>query len=263
MNTILNYILWDADFAAFHFAGRDFRWYSFLFVSAIWVAYGTAYPIFKKEKIDVGHLQSLWLYCLVGAIVGARLGEVFFYEPAHYWANPMEVFKIWKGGLSSHGATFVLFVIVWLYAVKAMKIPFPAVGDRIVSGIALGASCVRFGNLMNSEIVGRVTDVPWAFVFKRVDDLPRHPIQLYEAFAYIFLGILLYVLYPKMKHKTGFISGLFLAGMFGVRFFLEFFKQNNSTITEGFPLTMGQVLSFPLALAGIYLMMRKTPEKNS
>ena len=129
--------------------------------------------------------------------------------------------------------------------------------------IALGGAFIRFGNLMNSEIVGRVTDVPWAFVFKRVDDLPRHPIQLYEAFAYIFLGILLYVLYPKMKHKTGFISGLFLAGMFGVRFFLEFFKQNNSTITEGFPLTMGQVLSFPLALAGIYLMMRKTPEKNS
>lgn len=261
MEMILNYITWDADFAAFHFAGKDFRWYSFLFVAAIWIAYGVAYLIFKKEKIDIGHLQTLWLYCLVGAIVGARLGEVLFYEPEYYFSHPSEIPKIWKGGLASHGATFVLIAIMWTYSVRVMKMPFVALGDIIGSGISLGASCVRFGNLMNSEIVGRVTDVPWAFIFKRVDDQPRHPIQLYEAFAYIILGIALYILYPRMKHKTGFLGGMFLTGMFGTRFLLEFFKQNNSAVTEGFPLTMGQLLSLPLALAGIYLMLRKTPVK--
>ncbi len=260
MELIFNYITWNADFAAFHFAGRDFRWYSLLFVAAIWFAYGGAYLIFKREKMDIGHLQSIWLYSLIGAIVGARLGEVLFYEPEFYFSNPSEIPKIWKGGLASHGATFVMIGIMWFYSVRVMKIPFPALGDIIGGGICLGAACVRFGNLMNSEIVGRVTDVPWAFIFKRVDDLPRHPIQLYEAFTYIILGIALLVLYPRMKQRTGFLGGLFLLGMFGSRFILEFFKQNNSMITEGFPLTMGQLLSLPLALVGAYFVFRTSPK---
>lgn len=232
------------------------RWYALLFVSGLWSAYAIIYLLFKKKNIPIENLQTLWLLCVVSAVVGARLGEVLFYEPAYYWAHPADIVKIWKGGLASHGATFVLFVTIGGYAYYGMKKPFFWLGDFVVSGIAMAAAFVRFGNFMNAEIVGRVSDVSWAMIFPTFDNSPRHPVQLYEGVFYVFLSAALFYLFPKYKDKEGFLSGLFLLGMFGTRFLLEFFKQNNSDLTEGFALTMGQVLSIPLALLGLWLMLR-------
>lgn len=232
------------------------RWYALLFVSGLWIAYGITYKLFKIRQIPAERLQSLWLLAVVGAVVGARLGEVLFYNPQFYFSNPAEILKIWNGGLASHGATLVLIGLFYYYATQVLQKPFFWLGDSLVSGIAATAACVRLGNFINGEIVGRASQLPWSMVFPEYDEQPRHPVQLYEALTYILLSAALYVLFPKWQDKTGKLSGLFFAGMFGTRFLLEFFKQNNSTLTEGFPLTMGQLLSLPLAVLGLWLLAK-------
>lgn len=236
------------------------RWYALFFVCGLWAAYGLSYLLFKRDGIPIEKLQSLWLWCVVGAIVGARLGEVLFYEPAYYFSHPADIPKIWQGGLASHGATFALFVIIWAFAKYSLKKSLMDLGDYLVSGISIAAACVRFGNFMNAEIVGRVSNQPWAMIFPSFDNSPRHPVQLYEGIFYVILSAILFSLFPKYKAKTGYLSGLFLVGMFGTRFFLEFFKQNNSDLTEGAFFTMGQLLSLPLAMVGLWFMFRKKAE---
>lgn len=253
---ILGFITWGANHEAFELFGRSFRWYSILFVSGLWAAYFTIGRIFKKDGIPTEVLQKLWVIGVIGAVIGARLGEVLFYNPQHYFAHPEEILMIWRGGLSSHGTTFTLLVITYLFAKWEMKVPFFTLGDKVVAGIAIAAAFVRFGNFMNSEILGHPSQLPWSVIFSTVDNIPRHPIQLYEGFAYIILSVVLFWGYMRTSspQKSGFWSGIFMVGMFGTRFFLEFFKENMSTLTEGFPLTMGQVLSLPLAIWGVYLV---------
>lgn len=254
-------IIWDADRIAFTIPGlgREIAWYSLLFVIGLWLAYFNIKKVFSLENISVEYAQKLWLYGAVAALVGARLGEIIFYDPQKYIKDPAAIIRVWEGGLASHGATFALIVLVLWFAHKVMHKSFLWLGDRIVSGISITAACVRFGNLMNSEVVGTPTSVPWGFIFKSHDNIARHPVVLYEGITYLIMSIVLYFLFVQ-KHKTmreGYLAGIFLASMFGIRFFLEFMKENNSTLTENFPLTMGQVLSLPLFLFGLYLMLRK------
>jgi phosphatidylglycerol---prolipoprotein diacylglyceryl transferase len=251
-------IFWDVSPIAFSLLGRDFRWYSLLFVLAIWGAYAFFVFIFKKENLAPEVAQKAIIYSVVSLLIGARLGEVLFYSPEVYLKDPAEIFKIWHGGLSSHGATFALLALIWAFAKWEVKKSFTWLGDRITPAISFSAACVRFGNLFNSEIVGTPTNMPWGFIFHSHDQVVRHPVQLYEGITYIFLCVFLTNYYLKHKNNLadGLMGGIFLTGMFGTRFILEFFKENNSSLTENFPLTMGQLLSLPLLVFGIYLLMR-------
>lgn len=264
---MLTSIIWEANRIAFTvpILGRDIAWYSLLFISGLWLAYFNFKKVFSLENINIEYAQKLWLYGAIWALIGARLGEIIFYDPQKYIDDTSKIIRVWEGGLSSHGGTFALIVLVWWFGTKVMQKSFLWLGDRIVSGIAIGAACVRFGNLMNSEIIGTPTSLPWGFVFKVHDNIARHPVVLYEGIVYVILSIFLYFTFVKnyKTMKDGYIGALFLVGMFGTRFFLEFMKENNSTLTENFPLTMGQVLSLPLCLFGIYILISRTVRQRS
>jgi len=255
-------IFWDVSPIAFSLFGRDFRWYSLFFVLAIWGAYGFFVFVFNKENLPPETPQKAIIYSVICLLIGARLGEVIFYSPEVYLKDPMEIFKIWHGGLSSHGATFALLALIWAFAKWEIQRDFTWLGDRITPAISFSAACVRFGNLCNSEIVGTPTNVPWGFIFHSHDQVVRHPVQLYEGITYIFLCLLVTYLYLKKRTNLppGLLGGIFLTAMFGIRFILEFFKENNSSLTENFPLTMGQLLSLPLFVFGVYLLRQS--QKN-
>lgn len=220
-------IYWDASPIAFSLLGKDFRWYSLFFVLAIWGAYAFFVFVFNKEKLPPETAQKAILYSVVCLLIGARLGEVLFYNPEVYWKDPSEIYKIWHGGLSSHGATFALIALIWAFSKWEVKSTFTWLGDRITPAISFSAACVRFGNLFNSEILGTPTDMPWGFIFVSHDNISRHPVQLYEGITYIILCLTVTYLYIKRKDNLpeGLLGGIFLTGMFGTRFILEFFKE--------------------------------------
>jgi prolipoprotein diacylglyceryl transferase len=185
-------------------------------------------------------------------VVGARLGEVFFYEWPYYRAHPAEIVRIWRGGLASHGAVISIALTLWLYARFVVGKPFLWILDRTAPGIAFTAACVRFGNLLNSEILGKPTAVAWAFVFQRIDGVPRHPVQLYEGIVYLLLCAALIAVGRRYALPEGCLSGLFLLGMFVPRWLLEFTKEG--TIVAG-GMNTGQVLSVPLVLIGVTMFV--------
>lgn len=258
---LLNYITWNVNPVVIEILGREIRWYGILFALGFVVGHYLMTKIFQIEKIDIKHLDSLTYYMIFSTVIGARLGHCFFYEPEYYLSNPAEIIAIWKGGLASHGAAIGILLALWLYSRSRPEQPFLWVVDRIVITVAFAGVCIRLGNLMNHEIIGKPTDLPWAFIFTLVDDKPRHPSQLYEAFAYAFIFIFLYRLYFK-KYTTqtphGLLFGWFLILIFGVRILVEFLKEDqvaneqDLVIIPG--LNMGQNLSIPFVLLGIYLI---------
>jgi len=248
------YIYWDADPIAFEAGPLTFRWYGLLFAAALL----QGYYILRNEYARAGEDpdDSIWLVysAIAGIILGARFGHVFFYEPERYLANPGEIIKFWKGGLASHGATIGLFVVVIIYTKVVRKIPFRIIADRFALMLPLATACVRLGNFFNSEIVGRVTDVPWAVVFTRVDYQPRHPSQLYEVamgvtLFFIVWGVDRYYTKREKERPLGLLISIFLVGYFTMRFFVEFAKAYQTLEPGG--LTMGQYLSIPFALLGV------------
>ena len=220
----MNAIHWAADPVMFVLGQREFTWYALLFVSGLLVGYVIVGRTFMAEGIDIVYANLLLIFVALGAVIGARLGEVVFYEWSYYRAHPRELLRIWHGGLASHGA---------------------------VIGIALAAACVRFGNLMNSEVLGKPTSLPWAIVFDRVDSIPRHPVQVYEGLWYIALCLTLLLARQRWAPPQGVLSGLFLVGMFLPRFFLEFAKEG-PVVFAG--MNTGQVLSVPLIIVGALLL---------
>ena len=196
------------------------------------------------------------MYVAVGTIVGARLGHVLFYEREHYFNNPGDIIKIWEGGLASHGAAIGILLALWVFTIRVSKKPFLWITDKVVLTIASAAVFIRFGNLMNSEIIGQPTEVPWAFVFERVDMLPRHPTQLYESLSYLVLfGFLCYMYWKtEAKNYLGRLFGVFLIGTFSFRFFLEFTKVHQASFATEWALNMGQWLSIPAVLAGVVIV---------
>ena len=254
---MLNYIVWDVNPDIFHIGSLTIRWYGLLFALGFYLGYLILKKIYIKEDIHLDWLEKLTVYMFVGVVVGARLGHCFFYEPDYFLQNPLEIIKIWRGGLASHGASVGILIALYLYSRKIKK-PFFWIMDRIVIPVALAGFLIRMGNLMNSEIYGHPTTVSWAFIFAADDNIPRHPTQIYEGLAYILIFLGLYFLFFKTKIADfkGLIFSIFLVDLFTARFFIEYFKENQVAFEEGMKLNMGQWLSIPFIIFGLFLFIK-------
>jgi len=253
-------IPWNVNPEIFSIGKFAIRWYGLLFASSFFFGYLIMAGFFKKEKIPEEVLDRLTLYMALGTIIGARLGHCLFYEPAYYLSNPVEILMVWHGGLASHGAGIGIFIALYLFAKKSKK-SYLWILDRVAVVVALSGFFIRTGNLMNSEIYGVETNLPWGFVFLRNGEtVPKHPTQIYEALAYLLVFILLYFIYKKNRgvFKSGLLFSLFMMLVFTFRFFVEFIKNNQVAFESGMTLNMGQWLSIPFVLFGIILLYKTT-----
>lgn len=253
---MLSFITWNPSPEIFSIGPVSIRWYGLLFASSFLCGFKIMEYIFKKEKINLEILDKLIIYVAIGTVVGARLGHCFFYDFGYYSKHPLEILQIWKGGLASHGAAIGILVALYFFVKKVSTKSYWWVVDRVVITVALASFFIRIGNLMNSEIIGSVTDVPWAFIFLVEDGLPRHPSQLYEGLCYLIIFLILFGLYLKKgtQLKEGFIFGLYLVMVFTTRFFMEFIKAEQVDFEKGMLLNMGQILSIPLVLIGLVIL---------
>ncbi|MCD4695196.1 MAG: prolipoprotein diacylglyceryl transferase [Bacteroidales bacterium] len=264
---ILTSIVWNVNPEIISFGNFAVRWYGLLFALGFVFGYIIIGKIFKQEKIPQKTLDTVTTYMVVGTVIGARIGHCLFYEPEYYLSDPIKILKIWEGGLASHGAAIGILLALWLFARKVKK-PYLWVLDRIVIVVALAGFFIRTGNLMNSEIYGVETTLPWGFIFTRWGEtLSKHPTQIYEGLSYLVIFIVLYFIYNKRRAtlKPGFIFGLFLTALFAIRFLIEFIKEPQVGFEETMALNMGQLLSIPFVLAGLGLLFyarRNNPVKN-
>jgi phosphatidylglycerol---prolipoprotein diacylglyceryl transferase len=248
---------WNADPIAVSIGPLSIHWYGLLFAAAFIVGLQIMGRMFVREGRDKNDLDSLLGFVVVGALVGARLGHCLLYDPAYYLSNPLDILKVWEGGLASHGGVVGILLGVWIYA-RTRNYPFLWLLDRIAVPAVLGGAFIRVGNFMNSEIVGMPTIVPWAVIFERVDPLPRHPVQLYEAAAYLLIFAVLFLAWQRegLRRRQGLLAGTFLVLVFTARFVLEFYKMPQAAYEYGQFLTVGQWLSVPCVLAGLWLLFR-------
>ena len=256
---MLNYFHWSMDPQIFSIADFSVSWYGLLFATGFYFGFHIMRWVYVREEKSLTTLDRIFIYMVLGAVLGARLGHCLFYEPAYYLSNPLEIIKIWHGGLASHGGVVGMLIAMYVYARQTAEIEFLWLLDRMTLVIALGSFFIRFGNFFNSEILGTLTTVPWAIVFSRVDLLPRHPAQLYEAGVYLFLFVILVCLYLKYKQqlKPGFMMGLLMVVIFSSRFLIEFVKVPQESFAPILNLNMGQWLSIPVILLGLYFMVSK------
>jgi phosphatidylglycerol---prolipoprotein diacylglyceryl transferase len=277
---LLNYIRWNPSPEIFTIPGIDWpvRWYGLTWALAFIASHFFMNRIFKAEGRSEKELDTLTLYIILGTIIGARLGHCLFYGPwfdemnaegivinEGYISHPLNMLKVYEGGLASHGGAIGIITAMILYCRKT-KESWLWLFDRLVVVVPLASMSIRIGNLINSEIIGRVTDVPWAFIFVQEDDLPRHPAQLYEAIFCLFLFILMYWLWKNKRNAVGpgFMFGLLCILLFIERFVDEFFKENQAAFEGSLPINMGQILSIPFIVIGIVMVLRsKKLEPNS
>ena len=272
---MLNYITWNVDPELFSIGPLTVRWYGLLWAVGIWLALIIVQRIFKHEKHPESWVDKLFIYTVLGTIVGARLGHCFFYEwkelaePVtflgisfkygnHYLTHPWELLYIWRGGLASHGGAIGILIAMYYYNKNVSNKGYIWIFDRLVIGVALAGAAIRLGNLMNSEIYGTATTLPWGFIFVRDGQTePMHPTQIYEMIYCLVTFAVTYWLYYKKEayKKTGLIFGVFLLGIFGTRFLLEFIKLNQEAFESGMILNMGQILGVPFIIWGIWLIM--------
>jgi phosphatidylglycerol:prolipoprotein diacylglycerol transferase len=318
MTAPLAYITWTADPIIAHLGPLLLRWYGILFALGFVIGSFVLTHIYKEEGVRPYWVDVITFYMVVGTVLGARLGHVFFYQPDYYLQHPAEILKIWEGGLASHGATIGILLAVFIFSVRN-KFDYLWVLDRIVIVVAIGGACIRLGNLMNSEIVGKPTTAPWGFIFPRDTEhlayvqpgqvlpdgarlvqrnyrevppenpgdapgrvetaptllpvgtaptpglsiaAPRHPTQIYESLFCVFLLALLYGLWNKYKQRTprGLLFGLFVVLLFTFRILVEFLKENQVTNETGiiaqYHLNIGQLLSIPFILIGLWVLLR-------
>jgi len=253
---LLATITWSISPEIYSIGPIHIRYYGLLFALSFVVGFKIMEHIFNKENRSMDDLNDLVWYMILGTVIGARLGHCLFYNPDYYLANPIEILKIWTGGLASHGAAVGILTSIYFYSKKKKKQSFLWVMDRVVITVALAAVFIRMGNLFNSEIIGHPTDLAWGFIFTSVDNIPRHPAQLYEALFYLLSFVIIYFQYKKYdgKFNDGYLFGIFLILIFGFRIFVEYFKENQTYFEEGMLLNMGQLLSIPLVIAGIYFL---------
>lgn len=262
---IISAIIWNVDPEIFRIGNFAIRWYGLLFALGFVFGYIIMGSIFKKEKIPQKLLDTLTMYMVIGTVVGARLGHCLFYEPGFYLSHPLNILKIWEGGLASHGAAVGIIIALYFFSRKAKK-TFLWIIDRVVIVVALAGFFIRMGNLMNSEIYGVETSLPWGFIFVRWGEtLPKHPTQIYEALSYLLIFVLLYSIYLRkgIKLKDGYIFGLFLILLFSARFLIEFIKEPQVGFEDNMILNMGQLLSIPFVLLGIAILIRSKKQKKS
>jgi len=245
-------IPWDVNPEIFRIGSFAVRWYGLLFASSFLFGYFIMQRIFRNEGLADATLDRLTIYMAVGVIVGARLGHCLFYEPGYYLSHPVEILKIWHGGLASHGAAIGILLAIW-YFVRKEKKDYTWAIDRIAIVVALSGFFIRTGNLMNSEIYGVETTLPWGFVFLRNGETaPKHPTQIYEALSYLMIFLLLFWLYWRKKgeHIQGTLISLTCILIFISRFLIEFLKEDQVDFESAMKLNMGQWLSIPFILLG-------------
>lgn len=267
-------IVWNVNPEAFSVGPLTVRWYGMLWATGILLALFIVQKLYKNENLPEAWMDKQFLYVVIGTIVGARLGHCFFYEwhllhePINilgitfkygnpYFTRPWELLYIWEGGLASHGGALGIMVAMWLYNNKVTHKGFIWGFDRLVIGVAIAGACIRLGNLMNSEIYGGVTSMPWGFIFVRNGETePKHPTQIYEMLYCVITFAVVWWMYWKKKSylRTGLIFGVFLIGIFLSRFLLEFIKNDQELFESGMLFNMGQWLSIPFILWGIYLI---------
>ena len=244
----------------------ELRWYGLGFAAAFLLGYVLGSAMFRHAGYRQEDADALLTYLFVGTLVGARLGEVIFYNPEYYLRNPAEILMIWQGGLASHGAFIGNILAIWLYVRKRPHISYMWVLDRMTIPFAIGGVFVRIGNFFNSEIYGLPTDVPWAVIFQQVDAQPRHPSMLYEAGVGVLLFIVLWSMYKyrPWRHTPppGALLGTFLTILFTGRFIIEISKVEQADFAVNWIVGMGQLLSIPLVIAGLYLLITKVNWKH-
>jgi phosphatidylglycerol:prolipoprotein diacylglycerol transferase len=254
------YIVWNPNPILLDLGFWAIRWYGLLFASGFAFGYFIMARIFKQEGKPEADMDSLTLHMVLGTVIGMRLGHCLFYQPDYYLAHPLEILFVWKGGYASHGAAIAIPIALWFYARAhaATQQTFLWILDRICYVTALAAVMIRLANFANSEIVGEPTDVPWAMIFPEVDMQPRHPTQLYEAAWYLLSFFILGRVYRRYRERTpqGILFGAFLLLVFGFRFVIEFLKKEQVPFEVGMPLNMGQILSIPFVLIGLYFFAR-------
>lgn len=266
----LLYILWNPDLEIFRIGNFAIRWYSTCWLIGLALAYFIVKWLYKNQKVKDAYFDPLFMYCFLGILIGARLGHCLFYQPEYFlssWTHVVEMFLpihqmadgSWKftgyEGLASHGGTLGLMIALYLYY-RRTHMNLWHVLDDIAIATPITACFIRLGNLMNSEIIGTPTHVPWAFIFERVDMTPRHPGQLYEAIAYFFFFFVMLHFYKRTSKKvgTGFYFGLCLTLIFTFRFFIEYTKDIQVDFESGMIFNMGQLLSIPFIILGIACM---------
>ncbi len=254
-------VYWDVDPVIFSLGKIQIRYYSLFFIIAFTIGYYIFKYFFKREQVPLTLLDPLLYTLIIGTLVGARLGHCLFYQPDYYLANPIEILYVWEGGLASHGGAIALLLAMWWFTHhygKKHQFSFLWIMDRLGITVALAGFFIRMGNLMNSEIYGNETTMPWGFVFLRNGELvPKHPTQLYEALSYLALFILLLFLYRKRlpRLKEGTLFGIFLLVLFAARFFIEYIKEPQVPFEESMALNMGQILSIPFIFAGAVILL--------
>jgi phosphatidylglycerol---prolipoprotein diacylglyceryl transferase len=261
---ILNYIHWNPDPEIVNIFGISIRYYGLLFVGGLILCIYILGWIFKREKIPSENLERLSIYGMIGILAGARLGHCLFYEPSYYFSHPLEMILpitflpdggikfIGYQGLASHGGVLGLLIALYFYSRKSKHSMIDTIDlIAVVAGLSFGF--IRLGNFMNSEIIGIPTTKPWGVIFERVDNVPRHPAQLYEAISYFIIFAIMMILYKKMRDrlKNGFLFGLATVLFFTARFIIEFVKENQVGFEDGMTLNMGQLLSLPYIVVGI------------
>ncbi len=260
---VLDFIHWNVNPEIFSFFGISVRWYGLLFASSFYFGYIMFNKFFKLENINIEVLDRLTIYMAIGTLAGARLGHCIFYQPEYYFQHPLEMLLPFEfepkfrlvgyQGLASHGAGIGILTAIYFFARKEKR-TFLWVMDRVVIAVALSGFFIRMGNLMNSEIYGHATSMPWGFIFMR-DGMttPMHPTQIYEGLSYLFIFIFLYKLYFRAKGKPteGLLFSIFLILVFGARFLIEFVKNTQVDFENGMYLNMGQLLSIPFILMGV------------
>lgn len=265
---MLNYINWNVDPEIISVFGISVRYYGLLFVSGILLCICILGRFYKIENIPYGNLEKLSVYCMIGILVGARLGHCLFYEPSYYLSHPLEMilpvsfppeggirFSGYQG-LASHGGVLGLLIAIFLYSRKTNHSMIDTIDlIAVVAGVSFGF--IRLGNFMNSEIIGMPTSLPWGVVFERIDNIPRHPAQLYEAISYFIIFGIMMTLYKKLRTrlKNGFFFGLATVLFSTARFLVEFVKENQVGFEDRMTLNMGQLLSLPFIVVGIGLIV--------
>lgn len=265
MSSFLLAIEWSVSPEIVQLGPLSLRWYGLLFASAFLFGMMIVRRMFVHEGHPEEWLDKIFMYMVIGTVLGARLGHVFFYDWDYYSQHLSEIPQVWRGGLASHGGAMGIIIALWIFSRNISKKSLLWVLDKVAVPTALGGFFIRMGNLMNSEIIGKPSDAPWAFVFKHIDDVARHPAQLYEALAYLAsFAVLMFVYWKTDKSKKeGYVLGLFFVLVFGFRLFIEQFKRSQGGFEEalGNVMSTGQWLSIPFIAVGLYLMFR--PQKAS
>lgn len=277
---MLAFITWDINPELVNIFGREIRWYGLCWAIGVLCTSYVVQKMYQVEKLPEKWFDSLFVYVLIGLIIGARLGHCLFYDPEYYLSHPIEILKIWEGGLASHGGAIGMTIGIWLFCRNVSKKSIIWALDRLIVGVAIGAAFIRVGNLMNSEIYGGPTTMPWGFNFVRdkswhlpiadggAGELPCHPTQIYEALIYFAIFILtMYMFYrTDAKKKQGLILGVSLIGIFLSRFFIEFLKNVQEPfeiqMRASVGINMGQLLSIPFIIWGVWLVYNALKSKE-